>query len=691
MSQEQIGSVQEEVAAPSAAGAKAEEVDDDALGGSEVVEGGTSASKGLTSAYNTPHGTAGDVGNKKGKLSTNPPTHFGVHTLVKTTGNFPALGSTLGPYFCLGKLGKGTFCSIHKCVNLHYFQNKDEDKTSSSGSSMKRNSHRLVAAKVEVGEFKNSGVLGGEAIMLQFLDASLPENTVPVYMGHLRGGDDVSAIVMEYLPGQDMHNIREKTTTARRLTIHDSVYLTATMMLPLLQRMHDVGIVHRDVKPSNSVKRGLKDFCMVDFGLSKSVVVPKDSPYADQDHPWTKKNWIRPSNYTGEGCYRKERTTADFRGTSMYASVRVHQLKDYCARDDMWSLLYVFCDLVSGGLPWMSHAANRDRGSCQKLKERIHGEQDGHPDDTATLLKGHAYHVAMFKKCKGGIDPVDDDVELPEPLPISKDEKKVELLKKAFNHLKTLSFYETPDYNLIKKCLEGFIDEEGEVANDEDDAPTINWKNLAQSNQKKRKENPVLGKGVPTWDLLDEADPVSPDEFAEAEAALEAGEEAANKSSEFKRLPLELQFRISQMEYNSLHHAQIPSHLALRDWLRVAQPLVYGEWNSKKFEKGGHRSSDDGYRRETYLKVIERCMKCARKFSNFRQLDSVYEYDEEMTNGSSRKRRKIASTVGEPSTGSAGSDLIALSQVSFRLRRAKKLEEKKAYAPPPRLQFGTSR
>ena len=27
------------------------------------------------------------------------------------------VGSTLGPYFCLGQLGKGTFSSVHKCVN----------------------------------------------------------------------------------------------------------------------------------------------------------------------------------------------------------------------------------------------------------------------------------------------------------------------------------------------------------------------------------------------------------------------------------------------------------------------------------------------------------------------------------------------------------------------------------------------
>jgi serine/threonine protein kinase len=647
----------------------------------ETVEGGpVSEKKGMTSATNT----AAD-GTRKPTL-INP--NFGGHTLVKASGSFPGLGSTLGAYFCMGRLGKGTFCSIHKCINLHHFHRLGID------SQQIKHSRRLAAAKVEIGEFRNSGVLGGEATMLQFLDSALPENTVPVYMGHYRGDADVSAIVMEYLPGQDMHIIRDwaTKTVTRRISVQDAVYLTATMMLPLLQRMHQVGIVHRDVKPSNCVKRGLKDFLMVDFGLSKSVVVPKDSTLSDPDHPWKGTDWIRSPSHSGEGYYRKERASAEFRGTSMYASVRVHQLKDYCPRDDMWSLLYVFCDLVSGGLPWMSHAANRDREACRKLKERIHGEQEGRPDETERLLLGHEYHVALFKKFKGGVDPPEgvneDDGTLPEPLPMSKDPRKVELMRKAFKHLGELSFWDIPDYDLIKNCIEGFLDD-----NVDPSIAPIDWQKLEDSMAEKRyKSKPLLGKELPTWNFVDDEDPVDSDMFTEAEISVN-GEmpevKPTGHAADLARLPLELQFRIAQMEYNTLHHDSISPHLALKDWMKVALPILHGDWDSNKFERGGHRSNGDGYRREFYLKIIGMCMKFASKFNNFTQLDCTHHRDDE--NGLAKKRRKIISTITEPNAGSLGSDLIAISQVSFGLRAAKKAEEKLSRAPPPRLMFGSSR
>ena len=638
----------------------------------------------------TPAGTATD---SKSRTSTTH-SNFGSHTLVTTAGGFPNVGSTLGSFFCLGRLGKGTFCSIHRCIDMSYFHTDKSVSNGKHGNNIQNNNNsgrrRLGAAKVEVSDFKNSGVLTGEATMLNFLDSSTPENTVPKYMGYYVAGD-ISAIVMEFLPGQDMHQIRDLSLRhkgGRRLSVADSVRLTAHVMLPLLKAMHDVGIVHRDVKPSNCVKRGLKDFLMVDFGLSKSIVVPKDSPLSDPDSPFDGDKWIRPAGYDGPGHYRKERAKADFRGTSMYASPRVHQLKDYCARDDIWSLMYVFCDLVSGGLPWMSFAANRERDACQQLKERIHGlDSEGALDLTAELLKGNEYHQALFKRNKGKIDPngdLNEEISVPEPLNLSKHPKLVECLNNVFDHLARLGFNEKPDYALVRRYLEDFAEEAKSL---ESTVDPIDWDKVDTTKRKVRDVAPVLGEMVPSWDFEDIEDPIEADIFvrAESETSDEVENPVVGEEAELQSLPLEFRFRLAQMQYNMSKPTEVPLHIALRDWMKVALPLLYGEWDTAMYEKGGHRKTGDRFRRELYLKLIVKCINCSERFKNFRESECIYEDTKE---GQPKKRRKIHCTVPEPPLNSTGSELIAISQVMYRLRLAMKDEDAKDRAPPPALSFG---
>mmetsp|Transcript_4909 Transcript_4909/g.7199 ORF Transcript_4909/g.7199 Transcript_4909/m.7199 type:complete len:788 (+) Transcript_4909:22-2385(+) len=751
---------------------------------------------------------------------------------------FPEPGGTIGPngkYFSLCKLGHGTFCAISKCINLAYHHDQQPahvhmgsstDETASSSSNKQQSNLRLVAAKVELSNFENSGMLDGEAAILAHLSRNMPSQMVPKFMDYIKapqidprkkgldwrdgGGSsgmnnnssakEISAIIMEYLAGCDMHQLRDRHaqlmakrkggTSAdlqahRRLCVEDSVYLCRNILLPLLQSMHDCGVIHRDVKPSNAVRTGAgkldRDFKLVDFGLSKSFVVPRDSSYANNnlswDGPWDDANASSGGSGGGginsgsmQGCIRKERNGAEFRGTSMYASLRVHQLKDYCRRDDMWGLMYVFLDLVSGGLPWMGYAAIRDRQMCQRIKEWVHGEREEVNDDNEKndassariicqkvcsdrveeFLKGSEYHLSKYKRdvalhkankqqgdsnenssSVGTIEEADLP-PLPAALDMMHDKRKIKALRDAFDHLATLEFADRPNYDLIGKCLDCFLtDEDNNIQNRGistekgligQNIPSIHWKQPTAKEMDKRKwermgkvkkENKI-GLCRPSLLFLDDLDPLSEGTLTDAENMLELAaaqaEDAGNAShhdgmatsnnsnsaevNDVTRLPLELQFRLAQVEYNAANPDTIPIHLAFRDWIELASSLVYDTWDSSKYERGNHRLNDDGYRRELYLRLVHQCIEAAKPFGNFCSRDCFYfegNNDDQIDHHASRKRRRISvdeNKIIDKSNSSAMSSMLAFSKVSCALRALLDREREKIFAPPPALSFG---
>eukprot|EP00797_Seminavis_robusta_P030120 Sro621_g176720.2 (474) ;mRNA; r:15891-17312 len=473
---------------------------------------------------------------------------------------------------------------------------------------------------------------------------------------------------------------------------------------------------------------------MVDFGLSKSVVVPADSGYADVDHPWpADQPWLVPDSTTANnnnnapttttqrGCYRKERTSADFRGTSMYASPRVHQGRDYSPRDDVWSLLYVFCDLVSGGLPWMSHAANRDRDMCQKIKERVHGltptGSNAHQDESERLLMGDDFHVALFRhQQREGTsnNPAKPNMaslpaNLPAPLEMSQDKTKIKLLRQAFSHVAKLQFWDQPDYALIRRCIRGFLDEEGAVGEADDIEIDWNERQEPPSSSKKKRKREKADRDLPKWEFrgalcdpeMDEDPMVDSDLFDEVTLPTDTAEQTTLSDWEksVRRMPLERQFRIAQMEYHANHPTTALKHIVLSDWMKVAIPLLYKEWDSKAFESGGHRTNTDGYRREFYLELVEKCTEWAKLFGNFGGREYLGYHASSGSNGIikmedgevpplQKKRRGIESTF--PSN-CAPNDFVSVSKVLFGLKASSRSERAKNFAPPPPLSFGATR
>ncbi|MFH4975544.1 hypothetical protein AB6A40_002253 [Gnathostoma spinigerum] len=128
--------------------------------------------------------------------------------------------------------------------------------------------------------------------------------------------------------GKNLNDLR-KRQRKRRFTI-GTVSRVGHQCVTALKSLHDIGYIHRDVKPSNmcvGLNEDKRMIYMIDFGMSRR---------------------FRFNN----GIVRRERWYAGFRGTMRYVSVTVHERREQGPADDIWSLFYSMVEMIEGFLPW---------------------------------------------------------------------------------------------------------------------------------------------------------------------------------------------------------------------------------------------------------------------------------------------------------------------------------------------------
>jgi serine/threonine protein kinase len=146
-----------------------------------------------------------------------------------------------------------------------------------------------------------------------------------------------------------------------------TVYLTK-QMINCVEYVHSKGYVHRDIKPANFVRRNETHphrYCIVDFGIAKQVTFHPPSLCPLFSSPHTGQHIDR------DGRPRPERFNAEFRGTTMYASLNTHEDKDQSFRDDLWSVLFSFVDILIGQLPWSDEGKRKEKLLVRDLKREF--------------------------------------------------------------------------------------------------------------------------------------------------------------------------------------------------------------------------------------------------------------------------------------------------------------------------------
>ena len=134
------------------------------------------------------------------------------------------------------KIGKGTFCEMFLARSIIPFDTEVNQ----------------VAIKLQTEDI-DKNIMRTECEILKALSGL---TTVPHF---IKAGkhENRDFMVMELLAGEDMAHMRDrirKNTGMRLIALPGAIYL-AKQMLMCIQGIHSKGFIHRDVKPSNFIRR----------------------------------------------------------------------------------------------------------------------------------------------------------------------------------------------------------------------------------------------------------------------------------------------------------------------------------------------------------------------------------------------------------------------------------------------------
>jgi serine/threonine protein kinase len=228
-------------------------------------------------------------------------------------------GDSIGEYQILSVIGNGGFSVVYKA----------EDTTLS----------RLVAIKQLLPDAFSEEGSREWFIREARLTASLNHpNIVHIYA--LREQGESLFLVMEYLPGGDLHTLVQEEGPLNRSTL----LKVTTDICRALDTLHARNVIHRDIKPENILIAQPNHFKLADFGLAHASVTAADSP---------------------------DDATGPQPGTLLYMSPEQALGREVTIRSDIYSLAVVLYEAITGRYYLDIDLGNTDDETLMRAIEHV--------------------------------------------------------------------------------------------------------------------------------------------------------------------------------------------------------------------------------------------------------------------------------------------------------------------------------
>ncbi|RHY09230.1 hypothetical protein DYB36_002197, partial [Aphanomyces astaci] len=167
-------------------------------------------------------------------------------------------------------------------------------------------------------------------------------------------------MVMEYLPGGDLMGLLIKEDKLSEVTTR----FYAAEMVMAIESVHELGYIHRDIKPDNVLLDAFGHIKLTDLGLCKKMDMAQQEKLPITNHTMTESAQGHPITERSRPYSRNRQVAFSTVGTPDYIAPEVLLQQGYGQECDWWSMGVILYECLVGYPPFN---ADDPMSTCRKI------------------------------------------------------------------------------------------------------------------------------------------------------------------------------------------------------------------------------------------------------------------------------------------------------------------------------------